>query len=224
MPFQELSDEKTILLQVAAGDERAFALLFEKEHKKINSFALKLTRSKELAEEIVQDVFLKLWMNRSELETIDNWGGYLNRVVRNHSFNVLRRLAQETLAAHEIGRQNTELDMDTELNIDFRETRKLVNEAVAALPSQQQKVYNLCHVEGLKYAEAAERLNVSPETIKAHMKQALRNIRKYLNRYAPFIIFSPFFYPNNSFTDHRNNQATGLKKDQAKIFYHGLPR
>jgi RNA polymerase sigma factor (sigma-70 family) len=96
-------------------------------------------------------------------------------------------LAQETSAAKEMRANRTELDTDTEKGIDFRVTVKIVNDAIAALPPQQQRVYSLCQHEGLKYAEAAERLNIAPGTVQAHMKQALRNIRKYVSRFAAII-------------------------------------
>jgi len=225
MPLIETNSEKMLLQRISLGDQRAFALLFEMEHKKINSFALKLTHSKELSEEIVQDVFLKLWLGREKLTEVENWGGYLNRIVRNHCFNVLKRLAQETLLNIELGKRSTEIDVETENGIQFRGTKELIQEAIDSLPPQQQKVYSLCHVEGLKYAEAAERLNIAPGTVQAHMKQALSNIRKYLNRYAPAIIFSASFAGTSFITDEKINQLiyNDLQVHQ-KIVEHRLPR
>lgn len=85
MKTAALFDETEILLQVAAGNERAFTILFRRYSSKVYSFALKLTRSEELAEEVVQEVFIKIWLNREGLGEIQEFGAYLNRINRNHS-------------------------------------------------------------------------------------------------------------------------------------------
>lgn len=206
-----------LLNLIASGDRNAFEVLFEKEHKKVNSFALRITRSKEQAEEIVQDVFLKIWVNRSNLTGISNWSAYLNTMVRHHSFNFLRRLALEIQAGNELGKVNTEIDNTTEKEIEFRGTRALLEEAITSLPAQQQKVYRMCHIEGLKYAETAELLNISAGTVQSHMKQALSSLRKYLARYAPLVVFTLAIGQHDALLERKHPTEQSNKMRSKKI-------
>lgn len=192
MAIEPLIDETGLLAKIAEGDQRAFTTIFDHYQKYVFGFGLKLTYSEELAEEIVQDIFLKLWYGRDQLGTIENFGAYLNRLVRNHAFNLLRQVASHAKANKRIGETLSELDNSTQHNLDFRETARLLEEAVELLSPQQKKVYNLCRQEGLKYEEAAQRLNLSPETVHYHMKLALNAIREHFKRNAlnyPPLIF-----------------------------------
>lgn len=176
-----LLSESELLHLVAAGDQRAFNSLFEMYQQLIFNIAHKLTQSRPKAKEIVQDVFLKVWMKRLDLKDVENFGAYLNRIARNQSIDVLRKIARETLRNVELKETEMETGVrNTEDTIQYHETAKLLQQAVESLSPQQQKVYRLCQEQGLKYEEAAQELGISEGTVHAHMKQALKNIRVYL--------------------------------------------
>jgi len=177
-----LFDEAELLQQVAEGSQRAFTVLFRQYSAKVYSFALRLTRSEELAEEVVQEVFLRIWLNREMLVEVQQFGAYLNRMNRNHCLNAIKRLAQESRITGELSRRNSEYSHETEEGIAYRSTQAVLDEAIMRLSPQQQKVYRLCHVEGLKYEEAASQLNISPGTVHTHMKLALKAIRLHLDK------------------------------------------
>lgn len=168
------------LAQIAAGDQKSFAVIFDHYSKVVYPFALKLTRSQELAEEILQDVFLKVWVNRSTLPEIENLGAYLNRITRNHCYNVIRRLAHEALISAELTNAMTDEAHSTEDDVISWDLQQSLNKAINQLTPQQKLVYTMCHQDGLKYEEVASRLNLSRSTVHMHMKLALRLIRKYL--------------------------------------------
>ena len=175
-----LYDEAEVLRLVAGGDERAFTLLFRRYSGKVYSFALRLTRSEEMSEEVVQEVFLRIWLNRDDLTEIQNFGAYLNRINRNYCLNAIKRLAHESRISLEISRSSSELSHDTEHSIAYNEAKERLEHVIEMLPPQQQQVYRLCQVEGLKYEEAAIQLNISPGTVHTHMKRALKAIREHL--------------------------------------------
>jgi len=162
----------------------AFGHLFEQYHPFVYAFSLRMTHSKELAEEIVQEIFLKIWLDKERLDGIDHFAAYLNRVVRNHCFNVLRKLALEAkhMSKHLIS--FNEIDCSTMENLEYEDVKRMLDDAVESLPMQQKRVYQLCHQEGLKYEEVAERMNLSPQTVHAYMKEALRKIRVHFQRHA----------------------------------------
>ncbi|WP_256001926.1 RNA polymerase sigma factor [Pedobacter deserti] len=184
-----------MLAQIAQGDQRAFAALFKHYHRFLYSFSLRITSSEESASEVVQDVFLKIWLNRERLAEVQSFGAYLNRMVRNHSLNVVRKELQVARTTGEFGRSFDERDDSTTLQLEYNEVSNLLNEAIAGLSPQQRQVYQLCHQQGLKYAEAAEKMNISPQTVNAYMKDALKKIRMHFKKHAtvyPLLILALF--------------------------------
>jgi len=177
-------NETELLTAIAAGDQRAFTELFEFYEPYVYDYGRKLTRSTDQAAEIVQDVFLKIWLNREKLSVVENFGAYLNRVVRNHSLNVIRKMAQKAKSAVKLKASAKEADESTSELLDYNESNRILNQAIDNLPTQQKLVYTLCHVQGLKYEEAAAQLNISSRTVQAHMGQALKHIRAHFKNHA----------------------------------------
>jgi RNA polymerase sigma-70 factor (family 1) len=173
---------KSLVTEVASGNQDAFRVLFDLYSPKIYSFAFKLTRCGSTAEEVVQEVFIKVWINRAALTEIIFFPSYINTITRNHCFNVLKKMAFEEKRRIAIGKNQTGLHEETEQSIIHRDYQHILNNVIEALPPQQRLVYGLCHNQGLKYEEAAERLNISRLTVKTHMKQALRTIRANFSR------------------------------------------
>jgi len=169
-----------LLLRIVEGDEEAFCAVFDHYSKFVYSFGYKLVRSSEVAEEVVQDIFMKVWEGKEKLLDIDNFGAYLNVLVRNHSLNLLRQLAKkQTVDVHTVSDLPVQ-DYSTEHTIEYRDTLMILEEVLAALPDHQREIYRLCHLEGLRYEEAAAKMGISPNTVHYHMKSALKTIREYL--------------------------------------------
>lgn len=190
-----LYDERALLLKVAEGDERAFRALFEQYHGLLATHIMRITRSQELTEEIVQDVFLKIWMSRETLSEIHDLRAYLYIVSKNHALNSLKKAARE---------RSTFSDADWNLvEKSFVSTESeepdhygLIDEAINRLPPQQQKVYLLSRHERKKYSEIADQLGLSRETIKKYLQLATESISAYVLDKACVsisLIFSFFF-------------------------------
>lgn len=175
-----LNDEKELLLLVATGNAKAFSQLFHQYSPKVYAYALKLVKSDTLAEEIVQEVFVKIWNLDAQLGEIVNLDAYLRVITRNHTLKLLRRMALEMKTSKMMAKDYDDSHNETEEYIIFKESAQILTEAVEKLPPQQKLVYQLCHQEGLKYEEAAERLNLSKLTVKTHMQHALRFLRLYI--------------------------------------------
>jgi len=174
-------DIKLLLLQVSEGDEAAFSILFKRYGKRVGAFAMRLTRSEVTAQETVQDVFVKIWVRRETLISVDNFDAYLFSIVRNYVYNVLRRQALELQAKSRLQQERhpTSDIAEEDINADRRND---LHRAINNLPLQQRRVLELCQIQGLKYQEAARLLNISQLTVKTHMQQALRSIRLQLGR------------------------------------------
>lgn len=179
MAIEPLHDEAAILGRIATRDQEAFRRVYTCYHQRIYSFSLRLLKSVQLAEEVVQETFLKIWLMGDELLTVNHLEAYLVTLSRNKSMDVLRRLERERRSDQRISW--SEAHNETEEAILLADTRQLLEKGILLLPPQQRLVYQLCKQEGLKYEEAALKLNISPLTVKTHMQQALRFLRAYLH-------------------------------------------
>jgi RNA polymerase sigma-70 factor (family 1) len=181
VPFE---NESELLALIGDGDKRSFDALFKKYHKYVFAFSRKITRSDDLAKEIVQDVFLKIWLNRDKLKSLETFGAYLNVMVRNQCFSILRQLSQENKATESFKLKNAGHVNSTLEALDYREAERLLSQAIETLSPQQRMVYMLCHQQGKKYEEAAKEMNISSQTVHAYMKDALRKIREHFKRHS----------------------------------------
>ncbi len=167
------------------GDEIAFAQIFEHYRDKIYSVAFKLTKSNVIAEEIVQDVFLKIWKKRADLIEIQNFSAYLFVVTRNHVYKILKRIASNyttsLLTDEDIPAPTTDLIIEKEYKL-------VLQQAISRLPGQQKLVYYLVKDQGLKRTEVAEQLRIQPETVKFYLAEAMKNIRAFCKLYLFIII------------------------------------
>jgi len=184
MSVSPLLNEKELLMKITSGDRYAFTKLFNHYQNFVFSFARRITHSEDLALEIVQDVFLNVWNTRTRLAEIESFGAYLNRLVRNRAFNVLRDLSKRANLSLDLEQAEEQAEVSTLEQLDYRETLKIVDQAISGLSPQQQLAYQLCHQQGLKYEEAGKQMGISPQTVHVHMRLALKKIREHLKKNA----------------------------------------
>jgi RNA polymerase sigma factor (sigma-70 family) len=177
LPDQTSYDEKEILQKVSEGNEQAFSQLFHEHHQHLAAYVYKLTSSHELAEEVVLDVFLKIWTCRGSLIEVTNFRTWLYVISRNYTLNCLRRIVNERLKEKAwVSQQPSFTGEDPVPDNDQYE------KAVAALHQlapQQQKVFMLRILKNMKYQEIAKHLNLSRETVKSYIKLANASVSKF---------------------------------------------
>ena len=134
-----------------------------------------------MAEDLVHEVFLKLWEVREKIEIRENFAGYLFRICHNKAADTIRKIANERSLREQMlySYQVFSLDEYRSVN-DLKHFDSLVEEALNSLPPKRRQVYELCRREGLSYQEVAERLQISPNTVKEHMAKALASLRNFL--------------------------------------------
>jgi RNA polymerase sigma-70 factor (ECF subfamily) len=169
------------------GDEIAFGQLFRQYKDKLYSFILHLSGSATIAEDVLQDVFLKIWRDRHQLTNIDNFNAYLYRMAQNTAINVLRRQSREALLLTEVQRLAPHGVQGDEL-LAAKEVRTALQQAINNLPPQQRKVYQLGKEQGLTYEQIAVSLGISTSTVRNHMVQALKTIREYIALHFPTLL------------------------------------
>lgn len=178
-------DEASLLQLIAEGDEQAFASLFHAWRDKLYFFILRITNSPQIAEDLVQDVFVKLWLNRDKLGGVRNFNGWLYRVSHNQAISGMRRMGLETTILAQMKKEATDASLPTDEALLLKQLQEKLQEAIDKLPPQQKLVYTLSRIEGLKQEEIASHLHLSVSTVKNHMTEALRNLRKNLGRDYP---------------------------------------
>lgn len=170
-------------------------MLYDQYRKKIYSLGIFLTKSDILAQEIVQDVFMKIWEKRSLLRDIHYFNAWLRTIARNVAINYFRALAAEKLGMARLSASSRENNQFTENDAADREYTQLLQTAINQLPPQQQKVYILHRQQGLPHEMIAKELDISLFTSKKYMKLALRSIRLFLeNRMNATILIGLILY------------------------------
>jgi len=171
---------KDIIANIEGGNEQSFRIFFDYYWDHIYSVAFAFTKSDALSEEIVQEVFVKVWLKRTQLSTVTDMDAWLFIIARNHILNVLRKKLKEDAFLQNIEGYFSIINGSPVDLLYKKEAEALVNNAVNKLPKQQQLIYSLSRIAGLSQEEIAIKLNISKNTVKSHMNKALNAIRLHL--------------------------------------------
>ncbi|CAL1520166.1 RNA polymerase sigma-70 factor [Chitinophaga sp. MM2321] len=191
MQSSDVLFEKELLLRVADGDEKAFRKIFDLYKEPFYAAALKMTRSDETAEEIVQEVFVTLWLRRANLAAVEHPSSYLFTIVYNCIRAHFKKLAIEKRLKQNIGEQHPVGECLTEERLIDKENQQLLQDIIHQLPPQQQLIYQLSRKQGLSRDEIADHLAISPHTVKNHLLKALKYIRSHYHHITS-LLFSLF--------------------------------
>jgi RNA polymerase sigma-70 factor (ECF subfamily) len=182
--------EKELLQQIAAGDEKAFCRVFSEHWQNIYGVAFMLTKSAVLAEDMVQEIFLKIWIKRAHLPEVENFRNFLFVVARNHIFSELRKQSNEVSFTEQLIDYFTETRKDPEKALVHKQASEMISKAIEQLSPQQRVVYELSRDKGLTRDQIARQMGISPNTVRNHMAGALEQIRQYLQRHADGFLFT----------------------------------
>ncbi|WP_285010934.1 RNA polymerase sigma factor [Pedobacter faecalis] len=172
-------EEKELLIRLKAGDKQAFESLYHRYKHRIAANLLRLLKSEELAEEILQDMFVRLWDRRSSINPEQSFRSYLFRVAENKVMDYYRRMARDKRMREKLTAAVSELYSHIEEDIFSKENSRLLQEAIDQLPPQRKQVFILCKMEGKSYKEVAELLSISPSTINDHLYKANLFLKAY---------------------------------------------
>ena len=175
-----MTRDSEIIRRIREGDIGQFETLFRSSYVSLVNYAIKLVKDPDSAEEIVQDLFFRLWQDKDKISIESSLKGYLFRAVHNrclHHFDhlkVVHRHAAEVLS-------ETEARVETPAEVlQHKELQSKIARVLERLPERCRKIFCMSRFEGLKYAEIAEKLSVSVKTVEANMGKALKEFRKVL--------------------------------------------
>jgi RNA polymerase sigma factor (sigma-70 family) len=174
-------EDRSLLHLVAKGDETAFAILIARYRKRVFTHSLTFAIRYEEAEELTQDIFIKVWQNREMLHTLDSFVDYLFIVSRNYLISYIRKRIHE---GHPADPETLADELGVpDLQLQVKELEGLIGSGIARMPAQQQVVFRLSRQEGLSYEEIASRLAISKSTVKWHIIAGLNSLKQYVRQY-----------------------------------------
>lgn len=196
MVIEPLHNEKELLLRISEGDSNAFGYLFERYYGVIYTASFKYLKVHELAEDMVQTSFLKIWEKRGTLSTVDRFDAYLFRVARNEMTDIFRKnvtRGKHTQRIRELFDEEAESPEDQLID---KQKRALIADVIQDLPPQQQQVYRLSRDKGMSYQEIATEMNLSINTIKVHISLALKSLRSFFAQHKNdfYLLFIAWFF------------------------------
>jgi RNA polymerase sigma-70 factor (family 1) len=183
LPYIPTYNEAQLLQRLASGEQHAFRQIFEHYWDQVYAVGLKISKSPELAKDLAQETFMKLWQQRAQLKDVTNFRAYLNVLSRNLAIDHLRKKVFTPDNEDYLLNYFREDAIASTGNAEYKELEQILHEAVNELPPQMQQVFRLSRFEGLSHAEIATRMNITLVTSKSYMVRALAAIRKHLSRY-----------------------------------------
>lgn len=196
-----LYDDKYCLFMMKEGDEEFFNLLYKKYRNKLYTFLLRITKSKETAEEIVLDVFLKIWQGREAAHEIEDLEAFLYRVAYHKAIDFFRAAKRNPAVQQDIWENLSQFAASgnrAEEMLVEKELETALHTAISLLPRQRKKVFYLREYEGLSYKDIASKLQLSNHTVRNHLASSVQFIREFLlkNDLAGLLIlvFSRIFF------------------------------
>lgn len=180
--FKKISKytESELVIMLKQDREQALEEVYGRYESRIYHYSLKFTQSEETAQEIAQEVFIKLWEHRHELDAELGLGAWLFRVTKNNILNHIRHASRLRSFKDEYTLSIERAHNNTEEKIFAEEYQRMADRAVEQLPSQCRSIFNLSRREGKSYAEIAELLEISPNTVRVQIVKSLKSIRQYL--------------------------------------------
>jgi RNA polymerase sigma-70 factor (ECF subfamily) len=181
--------------ELKCGDVKSFDVLFHHYNERLYYFVLSLIKKQEDAEGIVQEVFLKIWANRSNIDLSKSFKSYVFTIAYNLSIDYLRRSIHEKEYIKHLEYYFNVESISVENEGDFNLVQSQVNKIIEELPKKRQQIFKLSRVNGLSHKEIASELNITVKTVENHIRLATKHLKERLKFYQPAIllIFYPFF-------------------------------
>lgn len=197
MPISTYSaySDGELLMLLRSSDKLAFAELYDRYNKPLYRYVVSLVKAPEAAEDIVHEVFLKIWEIREKLEIKEHFRGYLFRICHNKTVDLTRRMATERRLKDRL-RHHYLLNLSAAEGHSLKELEhydNLIDKALNTLSPARRRVFELHRKQGKSHADIAEELQISPNTVKEHMSKALSTLRNFLEQGGEVVILLLIF-------------------------------
>jgi RNA polymerase sigma-70 factor (ECF subfamily) len=180
---------KLLLKHIAGGDEEAFRVVFDHYKSAFYGAAFKMTRSAHISEEIVQEVFVTIWVKRQLIGDARHPENYIFTILHNCIYAQFRKIAREHQLKSKLEKEQEEGEEVIESLLFEKENKAILDNVINQMPPRQRLIYKLAKQEGWSREEIAKGLNISPNTVRNHLASAIEFLRNYLRKNASIIIW-----------------------------------
>lgn len=180
-------DERELLLGLRQGSRQAFGRIYHRYAPRLTVKLIQLVKSEEIAQDLLQDIFIKIWEMRSEIIIDRSFSTFLFTIATNLSYNSFRSSTREQIRLAKLNPQ--EIYSHVEEDLEFSETHHLFEEALNHLTERQRSIYVMHKLDGKSYKEISDLLNISNSAINQHIQAANRQIRAFMKSRLPNIMF-----------------------------------
>lgn len=188
------NEEADLLQKLQQGDTEAYITLYNQYYPSLYTYILHFIHVPELAEDALQEVFIKIWEVRERINPELSFSGYLYRITRNHVFKLIKKISADEALRLQVMQELQQQTVQADTKLLWKQYESLLHEAIAQLPPQRQKVFRLCREESKSYEEVAVELGISRNTVKEHMVLAMKSIRFFFytntDGILPVLLFS----------------------------------
>lgn len=171
--------EKELVLLLKNGDKLAYGQLYHNYRARLYNNIFKMTKRDDDAEELLQELFVKIWVGRQNLDPDKSFKAYLFRIAENLVYDFFRKAALNRKLENHLVLAASNNTNSIERYIYFKESNMLFNQAVENLPPRRKQIYKLCKIEGKSYEEVSRSLGISISTVNEHIVKASRAVRKF---------------------------------------------
>ncbi|MDO5980814.1 RNA polymerase sigma factor [Flavivirga spongiicola] len=180
---QAAHSEKLLVKQVIAGNEKAFIKLYDIYKNKIYGYSLKLLKSRVNAEEMLQDVFMKVWQKRETLDEALSFKSFLYTITRNKCFDFLEKAANDEKMKRAIFYQSQKSFVASDKQVIEADFMRIKREAYESLPPKRRTIFKMSREKGMTYDQIGKELGISTSTVKSQMNKALETLRNYFKEH-----------------------------------------
>lgn len=173
-----LYDEQELLAKLQSGDHAAFGKIYGIYSRRIYLNTLKLVKDEDEAQEILQDVFIRIWNARETIDPSKPFSSFLFSIARNLIRDFFRRAARDNRMRQLLAERGSELYDHIESALDHKETSEILQRAIDALPQQRKMIFTLCRMEGKSYEEVAAIMGISVSTVGNQLTKATKTVRQ----------------------------------------------
>lgn len=175
-----MSSDKQLIRAIKKGDMKSFSELFEKYYDRFFSFACALLHDKSAAEDVLQDVFLKIWLGRERLDENKSIENYLLVSVRNEIYDWLRLKYNQT-AVHKEVVEKVDVSADIEASIAYAEISDKMDAIIRNMPPQRQRIFMMSRYNNIPAKDIADALDLSVRTVERHLYLALKDLKSIIS-------------------------------------------
>ena len=182
MKFLEAEELQALLWQLKEGHEPAFNALYLAYSKPLYQKINRVVKDDSVADELLQDLFLKVWKMREDIRPEQSFVSFLHTVAKNLVYDYFRKISKDKRLHERLLVNAVDYYLQTEEALIGKETSDIIQQAISRLSESRRKVFILCKMEGKSYQEAADILGITVATVNSHMVSSIRSIKEYLHK------------------------------------------